>query len=104
MAETMTQDLHDEFVKRVDENFHRIDTRLNILEEEMRSYTQLAISIERLSSNTESLCKEIQEQSTRLKALEDRDGEKWRSVVGTVVTVIVGAVIGFVFASLGIAA
>ena len=102
MTEALSQELHNEFAKRVDEHFKRIDARLDLIDKEMKSYTDLAISIEKLGLSTERMCGELEEQSRRLKQLEERDGERWRSTVGSIITVIVGAVLGFVFASLGI--
>lgn len=102
MEDAMSLDVHREFAQRVDEHLERIDARLKILEEETKSYTQLAISIEKLGISTEKLCVEMKEQSERLKALEDRDGQKWRSTMTTVFTVVIGAVLGFVFSGIGI--
>lgn len=100
----LPNDVHVEFAKRVEEHLDRVDTRLKILEEEMKSYSQLALNIERLSLSTENLCDEMKEQSNRLKALEDQDGQKWRQTVTTVLTVVIGAVIGYIFSIVGVAA
>lgn len=104
MDESLPSGVHNEFAKRVDEHFDRIDARLAILEEEMKSYSNLAISIERLSLSTEKMCDELKQQGKRLETLEDRDGQKWRSTVSTVLTVIIGAVLGYLFSVAGIVA
>ena len=80
------------------------DVRLGVLENEMKSYGDLAISIERLSLSTEKMCDEMKQQGKRLETLEDRDGQKWRSTVSTVLTVIIGAVLGYLFSVAGIVA
>ena len=103
MDDSLSNNEHREFARRVDEHFDRIDARLAILEEEMKSYRELAISIEKIGMSTERLCNEIEKQGKRLEALEDRDGQKWRSTVSTVLTVVIGALIGFVFTNIGIA-
>ena len=41
------------------------------------------------------------EQGEKLEKLESMDGEKWRTVVGYVVTAVIGIMIGFVFKQLG---
>ena len=38
----------------------------------------------------------------RLEELENRDGEKWRSISMYVLTVVVGAVLGFALQQVGI--
>ena len=41
-------------------------------------------------------------QSERLTELEGRDGEKWRSAVGYVLTAVLGAVVTFVLTHIGL--
>lgn len=40
-------------------------------------------------------------QGKRLEALEGRDGEKWRKVMGYIATAIVGIVLGYLFKRIG---
>lgn len=42
------------------------------------------------------------EQSKRLEELENRDGEKWRSISKYVLTALIGAVLGFVLKEVGL--
>ena len=42
------------------------------------------------------------EQNKRLEELENRDGEKWRSISMYVLTAVVGVVIGFVLKQAGL--
>ena len=104
MESALSEDVHEEFSKRVDEHFDRIDARLAILEKEMKSYSELAMNIERLSISTEKMCDEMQRHGKRLEALENRDGEKWRATAQTVLTVVIGAVIGYLLSLAGIIA
>ena len=39
--------------------------------------------------------------SGRTPALEGRDGEKWRKVMGYIATAIVGVVLGYLFKQIG---
>ena len=77
----ITRAEHEEFAKRIEENKTRTDRRLELLEESMRQFNNLAISVEKL---------------------EGRDGEMWRKVTGYIITAIIGIVIGFVFQQIGI--
>ena len=104
MDGSLTTGVHEEFARRVDEHFDRIDARLNVIDEELKSYRDLAMDIQRIGLNTEKMCDEMKNQSTRLKALEDRDGEKWRTTATTVLTVIIGAVVGYMLTFAGIVA
>lgn len=92
---------HEEFAKRIDETNKRQDKRISELEDSVKEMTALTTSIERLAVNMESMVKEQEKQGKRLEALESRDGEMWRKVVGYAVTAILGIVIGFVFTQIG---
>ncbi len=61
-----------------------------------------ATSVERLATSMESMLKEQERQGKRLETLENRDGEMWRKVVGYAVTFMVGAVLAFLFAQIGL--
>ena len=62
----------------------------------------IATSVERLATSMESMLKEQERQGKRLETLENRDGEMWRKVVGYAVTFMVGAVLAFLFAQIGL--
>ena len=47
------------------------------------------------------MVKEQEKQGKRLEALEGRDGEKWRKVMGYIATAIVGIVLGYLFKRIG---
>ena len=49
----------------------------------------------------QSMLKEQEKQGERLEALEGRDGEKWRKVMGYIATAIVGVVLGYLFKQIG---
>lgn len=101
---SLSSDVHEEFARRVDEHFRRVDARLEVIDEEMKSYRDLAISIEKIGLSVERLCDEMEKQGQRLETLEDRDGAKWRSTVSTVLTVLIGAGLGYLLSIAGIVA
>lgn len=47
------------------------------------------------------MAKEQEKQGERLEALEGRDGEMWRKVVGYILTAVISVVVGFVFSKIG---
>lgn len=97
----ITRAEHEEFAKRIEENKTRTDRRLELLEESMRQFNNLAISVEKLATNMEQMATEQKQQNDKLEKLEGRDGERWRSIVGYAITAIVGILIGFVFKRMG---
>ena len=102
MDTPITRAEHEEFRKRIEEENKRQNCRINKLEDTFEKINSLATSTEKLATSMEAMLKEQEEQGGRLKILEERDGEKWRKVVGYIVTAVVGIVVGFIFTQIGI--
>ena len=92
---------HEEFVKRMEDEDHRQNRRIEILEKSVQQFTSLTASVEKLALNMENMLKEQEAQGKRLEALEDRDGEKWRAMISYVGTTVIGILIGYIFTLLG---
>ena len=102
MDEYISRKEHEEFCRRIDDENSRQNRRIELLEESTREMRSLATSVEKLATNMEGLIKEQEKQGARLEALEGRDGEKWRKVAGYVGTTILGIILAFIAAKLGI--
>ncbi len=108
MENAISRAEHEEFRRSMElanENLasenKRQNRRIDILEENAKQNTAMVANIERLAVNMENMLKVQEQQGERLEALESRDGEKWRSAAGYVITVVLGIVIGFVFKQIG---
>lgn len=101
MDSPITRAEHEEFRKRIEEENHRQNRRIELLEESVRQMGALTTSVEKLATNMSNMVKEQEKQGKRLEALEGRDGEMWRKVAGHIITAIISIVIGFLFAQLG---
>lgn len=101
MDGAITRAEHEEFCRRIDEENRRQNRRIELLEEGEQRIATLTASVERLATSMESMLKEQERQGKRLETLESRDGEMWRKVVGYAVTFMVGAVLAFLFAQVG---
>lgn len=102
MDGVITRAEHEEFCRRIDEENRRQNRRIELLEEGEQRIATLTASVERLATSMESMLKEQERQGKRLETLEGRDGEMWRKVVGYAVTFMVGAVLAFLFAQMGL--
>lgn len=100
--ECVTFKVCDERCKRLEDEDKRQNRRIELLEESTREMRSLATSVEKLATNMESMVKEQEKQGERLEALEGRDGEKWRKAAGYVGTTILGIILAFIAAKLGI--
>lgn len=101
MDTPITRAEHEEFVKRMEDEDHRQNRRIEILEKSVQQFTSLTASVEKLALNMENMLKEQEAQGNRLEALEDRDGEKWRTLISYVGTTVIGILIGYIFKMLG---
>ncbi len=88
MDEPISRAEHEEFAKRIDAQEKRQDKRLEMLENTVREIGALTLSVQRLAQSLESMVEEQERQGRRLQALEDRDGEKWRKLMGYIATAI----------------
>lgn len=93
---------HEEFAKRMEDEHKRLSKRITETSEEIKEIGKIANAVNKLAINMEMMLKEQQEQGERLSALESRDGEKWRKVVEYAITVVVGAVLGYIIKSIGL--
>ena len=101
MEDAITRAEHEEFRRRLEEQNQRQDKRIALLEENVREMGALTTSVEKLAVSMESMVKEQERQGERLEALEGRDGEMWRKVVGYIATAVVGIILGFIFTQIG---
>lgn len=99
---------HEEFCKRIEEEEHRQNKRLEGVEKKVTEINDLVISVKELAINMkhmmevqQSQADEQKKQGDRLQELENRDGEKWRKAVGHLVTTVIGIVVGYVFMRIG---
>ena len=89
-------------IKRLEAEDKRQNNRIDDMEKDIKHTMSLASSVERLAANMESMLKEQEKQGKRLETLEKRDGEKWRKVMETIITVVVSGVVGFILAHIGL--
>lgn len=93
---------HQEFAKGIDREQVRQNKRIADLEATVRQINDLTLSVQKLAINMEHMLVNQTEQNKRLEELENRDGEKWRSISMYVLTAVVVAVIGFVLKQAGL--
>lgn len=101
MTEEISREEHEEFAKRMEAENHRQNRRLDLLESTVQQIGDIAASVEKMAISLQSMVKEQEQQGRRLAALENRDGEMWRKTLSYAVTVLVGAVIGFMLKQIG---
>lgn len=101
MDTSITRAEHLEFAKRMEDEHKRVNKRIELLEEQTKQITDIAISVRELAQGIKQMAETQKEQGEKLEKLESRDGEMWRKVMGYIITAIIGIVIGFVFQQIG---
>ena len=101
MSEPVSMEVHNEAMRRLDQENERQNHRLSSLEQTVKEIGSLTTSVEKLAVSMENMVKEQARQGDRLDQLESRDGEMWRKVTGYVVTAVIDIVVGFIFTHLG---
>ncbi len=97
----MTIAQHEEYAKRMEDEHKRQNRRIAKLEDNQEHITELTIAVKELAISVKSTVEEQKNHNDRIEALENRDGEKWRDAMKTIMTVIIGAVIGYIATQLG---
>ena len=100
--EYISRNEHNAFASDVDHEQTRQNKRIEALELTVRQINDLTLSVQKLAINMEHMLVNQTEQNKRLEELENRDGEKWRSISMYVLTALIGAVIGFVLKQAGL--
>lgn len=107
--EFVRKDVFEEHTKRMEEEDNRQNHRITKLELAIESISSIATSVERLATNMEHMVREqarqgenLNDQSERIRKLEDRDGEMWRKVVSHIVISVISIVIGYFACKLGL--
>ena len=101
MDTPITRAEHEEFCRRMeaenqrleDEN-HRQNRRIDLLEENVRQIGVLATSVEKLALSMEGMEKEQKQQGRRLEKLEAEPAETQRQIKNSVITALCGGVVG----------
>ena len=102
MDTPITRAEHEEFRRRLEEENKRQDKRLELLEKIVREIGALTTSVEKLAMSVENMVKEQTRQGERLEALEGRDGERWRKLVGYIASALVSGAVGWLIAQAGL--
>lgn len=102
MDTPITRAEHEEFRRRLEEENKRQDKRLELLEKSVREIGALTTSVEKLAMSVENMVKEQTRQGERLEALEGRDGERWRKLIGYIASALVSGVVGWLIAQAGL--
>ena len=82
---------HTEFSKRIEQENERQNHRIANLESAMNQLSELVASVKVLAVNVENIAEQIKSQGERLKEIEGKPAKRWETVVGCIISGLVGA-------------
>jgi chromosome segregation ATPase len=94
----ITKELHDETIRRIDDENDRQNARLSALEQGLKEVNKITLSVERLAANIETMTAEIKKQGARLDEIEQKPVKRWDTVVSGIISGIIGLLIGLISA------
>lgn len=95
MSEYVTNEVHQEFAKRIDDENKRQNARLLSLEAAVKEIGQLTVSVEKIAISLENMVNEQKAQGDRLTKIEQRPVDKWDTLIKCIITGTVTIIIGF---------
>ena len=116
MEDYITREEHRTFAdlmksenEKLEQENNRQNNRLAVIEATIQQINALALSVERLAASVENMAKEqskinksLEKQGERIGTLENKDGEKWRTVGSYILTTVIALLIGFVASKIGL--
>lgn len=83
---------HDEFAKRMEEEHVRQNKRIGVIEKTLEQLNKIALAVEKMAMNMESMLKEQQKQGKELEELKNAPAKKWNTMTTAILSAIGGAV------------
>lgn len=94
----MTCEAHEkisERVTRVEESSKSAHKRIDSMEEMQKDIRDLTISIGSIADSVKRLVDDMTEIKCRVTSIEGKPGKRWDLIVTTVITCIIGGIIGY---------
>ena len=89
----------DEVIKtkfdNVEAEFRRVSHRLENVEGDVKSFQQIAVSVEKLALTMQGMLEEQKSQGARLDKIEHQPADRWNKLIEKVLELIIAAVIGY---------
>lgn len=79
-------------------NQHRLDE----MEKRQADLEELTSTVKVLAVREENVENDVKEIKNDVKTLTSKPGQRWEKVVETIVTIVVGALVGFILAKIGL--
>nr|DAM60997.1 MAG TPA: hypothetical protein [Herelleviridae sp.] len=92
MPEYITREEHEEFRKRMEDEDHRQNRRIEIAEESIRQISDLTASVREMAVNMGNMAEQMGKQNDRLDVLEKEPVNQFHTIRTAVLTAIITCV------------
>lgn len=93
---------HEHRLTEVEARSLRNESRIKKLEGENEATRQLATAVAVMAEQMKSLNSNVNVLTEKVDDLEARPGKRWDAVVAACISVLVGAILGFVLSQVGV--
>ena len=77
------------------------ERRITAIEKRQDDLEELTVTVKALAIKEENIESTVKEIKDDVKQLNDKPAKRWEQVVTTIISLILGAVIGFIFTQIG---
>lgn len=78
-----------------------LEGRMKKIEDTSNEIHSLTVSVAKMTANIETMVEEQKKQSERIEKIESIPSQNWQVFIKTVLTGVVGIVIGYIFTQIG---
>lgn len=100
--EYLPKSVHEEFAKRMEDENHRQNKRLEECEQRIRAVGEIVRSLDRLTVSVEQMAVEVQKQGERLENIEKEPADKWKKATWEIIKYVIAIVLGVVAVKIGL--
>lgn len=102
MDEFVRKAEYDERMKRIDDEDHRQNRRIDKLETITDQIADMAASIKAMVVTMQAMKKEQEDQGDRLREIEKKPADNWNNLVYTIVAMVATAAVTYILAKGGL--
>lgn len=76
--------------------------RLDDVEKRQDNLDKLVVSVEALAIKEQNVENDVKEIKTDVKSLTNKPGQMWEKFIASFINILLGAVVGYIFAQIGL--
>ena len=98
--EYWTRNEQEQYAQRMEDEHHRQNKRIEILEENYKQLTELTMSVREQTMVIDTMSKELKRQGEQINKIVSEPANRWRKIKDKAIDTAVGIIIGALVAGL----